>query len=86
MARRCQVSTVRSSGVFDNISIIGALTLSVKSFLLCSGGKFDEQGFRELFAEPAKYPGSSATRRIDHNITDIQGVLDLPNLRSDFLW
>ncbi|KAE9403971.1 hypothetical protein BT96DRAFT_989702 [Gymnopus androsaceus JB14] len=34
-----------------------------------------EQGFRELFAEPAKYPGSSATRRIDHNITDIQAAI-----------
>lgn len=51
---------------------------SVKSYLLCSQGKFNEEGFRDLFAEPAKYPGSSATRRIDHNITDIQGLLYLP--------
>ncbi|KAK7464733.1 hypothetical protein VKT23_005939 [Stygiomarasmius scandens] len=49
--------------------------VSVKSFLLCSRGKFNEEGFRELFAEPAKYPGSSATRRIDHNITDIQAAI-----------
>ncbi|KAF5362841.1 hypothetical protein D9758_007079 [Tetrapyrgos nigripes] len=49
--------------------------VSVKSFLLCSQGKFNEEGFRELFAEPAKYPGSSATRRIDHNITDIQAAI-----------
>ncbi|THU93685.1 hypothetical protein K435DRAFT_799522 [Dendrothele bispora CBS 962.96] len=48
---------------------------SAKSFLLCSRGKFDEEGFRELFAEPAKYPGSSATRRIDHNITDIHAAI-----------
>ncbi|KIY50075.1 hypothetical protein FISHEDRAFT_72121 [Fistulina hepatica ATCC 64428] len=47
----------------------------VKSFLLCSQGRFDEEGFRKLFSEPAKYPGSSATRRIDHNITDIQAAI-----------
>lgn len=29
--------------------------------------------------------GSSATRRIDHNITDIQGVSGLQNLHSDCL-
>ncbi|ESK93976.1 protein isoform a [Moniliophthora roreri MCA 2997] len=49
--------------------------VSVKTFLLCSKGEFNENRFRELFAEPGKYPGSSATRRIDHNITDAQAAI-----------
>uniref|UniRef100_A0A0W0EUW7 Putative 5-oxoprolinase n=1 Tax=Moniliophthora roreri TaxID=221103 RepID=A0A0W0EUW7_MONRR len=36
---------------------------------------YAQEGFRELFAEPGKYPGSSATRRIDHNITDAQAAI-----------
>ncbi|KAL0579297.1 hypothetical protein V5O48_002695 [Marasmius crinis-equi] len=58
--------------------------VSVKSFLLCSQGQFNEEGFRELFAEPAKYPGSSATRRIDHNITDAQAAISA-NVRGAML-
>jgi 5-oxoprolinase (ATP-hydrolysing) len=47
--------------------------VAVKSFRLVSQGVFEEQGVRDLFNEVAKYPGCSATRRIDHNLTDLQG-------------
>lgn len=49
--------------------------VSITTFKLVSGGVFDEAGVRELFAKPGTYPGSSATRRIDHNITDLQAAI-----------
>lgn len=49
--------------------------VSVKTFKLVSEGKFDEEGVRELFAQPAKYPGGSATRNIGHNITDLKAAV-----------
>jgi 5-oxoprolinase (ATP-hydrolysing) len=54
--------------------------VSIKSFRLVSQGKFEEQGVRDLFGEVAKYPGCSATRRIDHNITDLQGMFSCRRL------
>jgi len=47
--------------------------LQVTTFKLVSQGDFDEARVVELFNEAGKYPGTSATRRIDHNITDLQG-------------
>jgi N-methylhydantoinase B/oxoprolinase/acetone carboxylase alpha subunit len=49
--------------------------LAVESFRLVSAGKFEEEGVTKLFMEVANRPGCSATRRIDHNITDLQGEL-----------
>lgn len=49
--------------------------VSVKTFLVVSKGKFDEEGVRALFAEPAKYPGSSATRNVEHNLVDLQAAV-----------
>ncbi|TYJ54879.1 hypothetical protein B9479_004471 [Cryptococcus floricola] len=46
--------------------------LHVGTFKLVSQGKFDEEGVIELFNEVGKFPGNSATRRIDHNLTDLQ--------------
>jgi len=47
--------------------------LQVATFKLVSQGDFDESRVVELFNEAGKYPGTSATRRIDHNITDLHG-------------
>ncbi|WVR09658.1 hypothetical protein IAU60_006733 [Kwoniella sp. DSM 27419] len=47
----------------------------IESFKLVSQGEFNEAGVRELFADVAKRPGCSATRRIDHNITDLQAAI-----------
>jgi 5-oxoprolinase (ATP-hydrolysing) len=47
--------------------------LHVDTFKLVSGGIFNEDGVVKLFMEAGKYPGTSATRRIDHNLTDLQG-------------
>lgn len=49
--------------------------LHVTTFKLVSQGHFDEDKVIELFNEAGKYPGTSATRRIDHNLTDLQGML-----------
>lgn len=54
--------------------------LAVESFRLVSEGQFEEEAVKQLFMDVAKRPGCSATRRIDHNITDLQGQLIL--LRS----
>ncbi|OCF44566.1 hypothetical protein I317_01639 [Kwoniella heveanensis CBS 569] len=47
----------------------------IESFKLVSQGQFNEAGVRELFAKVAERPGCSATRRIDHNITDLQAAI-----------
>jgi 5-oxoprolinase (ATP-hydrolysing) len=47
--------------------------LAVEAFRLVSQGKFEEDDVTELFMDVGKRPGCSATRRIDHNITDLQG-------------
>jgi N-methylhydantoinase B/oxoprolinase/acetone carboxylase alpha subunit len=49
--------------------------LAVESFRLVSQGQFEEEAVKQLFMDVAKRPGCSATRRIDHNITDLQGKL-----------
>lgn len=48
--------------------------MQVPTFKLVSEGVFEEEKVIELFMEAGKYPGTSATRRIDHNITDLQGA------------
>ena len=47
--------------------------VAIESFRLVSQGQFEEEGVKKLFFDVGKQPGSSATRRIDHNITDLQG-------------
>ncbi|WRT69927.1 uncharacterized protein IL334_006918 [Kwoniella shivajii] len=47
----------------------------IDTFKLVSQGQFNEAGVRELFAKVAERPGCSATRRIDHNITDLQAAI-----------
>jgi 5-oxoprolinase (ATP-hydrolysing) len=47
----------------------------VKSLKIVSNGIFDEEAVIKLFQEPAKYPGSSASRRIDDNISDIKAQI-----------
>ncbi len=49
--------------------------LAVKSFKIVSEGVFREDDIKKLFAEAGNHPGCSATRRIDHNITDIQAAI-----------
>ena len=51
--------------------------LAVESFRLVSEGRFEEEAVKQLFMDVAKRPGCSATRRIDHNITDLQGKVIL---------
>lgn len=62
--------------------------VAIDSFRLVSEGRFEEEGVKKLFFDVAKRPGSSATRRIDHNITDLQGEfyrLMRPVLGADHL-
>ncbi|KAK8853496.1 hypothetical protein IAR55_004203 [Kwoniella newhampshirensis] len=47
----------------------------IETFKLVSQGEFNEKGVRELFEKVAERPGCSATRRIDHNITDLQAAI-----------
>ncbi|KAK4687972.1 5-oxoprolinase (ATP-hydrolyzing), partial [Tremellales sp. Uapishka_1] len=49
--------------------------VAVKTFKLVSQGVFHEEGVKELFDAAGRYPGCSATRRIDHNITDLQAAI-----------
>lgn len=49
--------------------------VSVKSFRLVKGGRFDEEGIRKIFDEPAQYPGSSKTRNIDYNLSDLKAQI-----------
>lgn len=49
--------------------------VSVKSFRLVEGGRFDDNGIRDIFEEPAKYPGSSKTRSIEHNLSDLKAQI-----------
>nr|XP_031858199.1 uncharacterized protein CI109_006441 [Kwoniella shandongensis]KAA5525271.1 hypothetical protein CI109_006441 [Kwoniella shandongensis] len=46
--------------------------IAVKTFKLVSAGKFDEEGIVSMLEDVGKRPGCSASRRIDHNITDLQ--------------
>ena len=46
----------------------------IETFKLVSQGQFNEEGVKDLFYKVAERPGCSATRRIDHNITDLQGM------------
>ena len=46
--------------------------VSIKSFKVVKEGAFDEDGIRELFEIPAKFTGSSATRNIENNISDLK--------------
>jgi 5-oxoprolinase (ATP-hydrolysing) len=48
--------------------------VAIESFQLVSQGQFEEEGVRKLFMEVGNRPGCSATRRIDHNLTDLQGL------------
>ncbi|WWC72324.1 uncharacterized protein I206_106286 [Kwoniella pini CBS 10737] len=47
----------------------------IDTFKLVSQGEFNEKGVIELFEKVAERPGCSATRRIDHNITDLQAAI-----------
>nr|XP_019001254.1 uncharacterized protein I203_05959 [Kwoniella mangroviensis CBS 8507]OCF64715.1 hypothetical protein I203_05959 [Kwoniella mangroviensis CBS 8507] len=47
----------------------------IDTFKLVSQGTFNEEGIRDLFGKVAERPGCSATRRIDHNITDLQAAI-----------
>jgi len=49
--------------------------VSIKSFKLVSDGKFDEEGIKKLFEEPAKFPGSSATRNLHNNLSDLKAQI-----------
>ncbi|ODV82616.1 hypothetical protein CANARDRAFT_204894 [[Candida] arabinofermentans NRRL YB-2248] len=49
--------------------------VSILSFKLVSNGEFDEAGIRKLFDEPAKYPGGSATRSIQNNLSDLRAQI-----------
>ncbi|BEJ08308.1 hypothetical protein CcaverHIS641_0503930 [Cutaneotrichosporon cavernicola] len=42
-----------------------------KSFKLVKAGKFDEEGLTEALNAPGKYPGSSPTRTLGDNISDL---------------
>ncbi|VEU21585.1 DEKNAAC102522 [Brettanomyces naardenensis] len=46
--------------------------VSIKSFKLVSEGKFDEEGIVKLFMDAGKYPGCSATRKINDNLNDLR--------------
>lgn len=49
--------------------------VSIKTFKLVSRGHFDEEGVTELFNKVGEYPGCSATRRLDHNISDLKAAI-----------
>ena len=44
----------------------------VKTFKIVSGGKFEEEQVIKMFKAVGDMPGCSASRRIDHNLTDLQ--------------
>ncbi|GAD94465.1 hypothetical protein AOR_1_1676174 [Paecilomyces variotii No. 5] len=49
--------------------------MAVKSMKIVSGGTFLEDEIRDLFNEVSEYPGCSATRRLDDNISDIKAKI-----------
>ncbi|KAL7420641.1 hypothetical protein Q5752_004592 [Cryptotrichosporon argae] len=49
--------------------------VNVKAFKLVSEGRFEEEAVAELFRKAGDYPGSSMTRRLDHNMTDLQAAI-----------
>ncbi|KAH3661507.1 hypothetical protein OGAPHI_006354 [Ogataea philodendri] len=46
--------------------------VSIKSFKLVSGGEFDEKGIVDLFNKAGEFPGCSATRKINDNLSDLR--------------
>lgn len=49
--------------------------MAVKSMKIVSGGVFLEDEVRDLFNRVAEYPGCSATRRLNDNISDIKAKI-----------
>lgn len=46
--------------------------MNVKSFKLVSEGVFQEEGVTQLLKSPGKYPGSSGTRNLHDNLSDLR--------------
>lgn len=66
--------------------------ISIESMKIVSGGEFLESDVREAFAAAGKFPGCSATRRIEDNLSDLRaqvasnqrGILLLGKLCDEF--
>eukprot|EP00730_Choanoeca_flexa_P007915 TRINITY_DN12412_c0_g2_i1.p1 TRINITY_DN12412_c0_g2~~TRINITY_DN12412_c0_g2_i1.p1 ORF type:complete len:1293 (+),score=305.35 TRINITY_DN12412_c0_g2_i1:21-3899(+) len=48
---------------------------AIKSFKLVRDGEFQEAGITELLNEPAKHPGSSGTRNLSDNLSDLKAQI-----------
>lgn len=46
--------------------------MNVKSVKLVSNGVFQEEGVTELLRAPGKFPGSSGTRNLHDNLSDLR--------------
>ena len=78
MASRGHHSDIGGSGVTSMNPISRYLWeegMNVKSFKIVGDGVFDEEGVVRLFEEAGEYPGCSASRRIDHNLTDLRAAV-----------
>ena len=78
MASRGHHSDIGGTGVTSMNPIARYLWeegLAVESFKLVSGGKFEEEAVTKLFNDVADRPGCSASRRIDHNLTDLRAAV-----------
>eukprot|EP00045_Choanoeca_perplexa_P014632 m.173740 g.173740 ORF g.173740 m.173740 type:complete len:1257 (+) comp16743_c0_seq1:48-3818(+) len=48
---------------------------AIKTFKLVRDGEFQEAGITALLQEPAKYPGSSGTRNLSDNLSDLKAQI-----------
>lgn len=46
--------------------------MNVKSFKLVKNGVFQEEGITELLMAPGNFPGSSGTRNLHDNLSDLR--------------
>lgn len=67
------IGSISAGSMPSNSKTIYQEGTAIVTFKLCSKGNFEEEGVtRLLVEEPAKYPGSSGTRALSDNISDLK--------------
>lgn len=78
MASRGHHSDIGGSGVTSMNPVAKLLWeegMVVKTLKMVRAGVFDEEAVTKLFMEAGEHPGCSATRRLDHNLTDLRAAV-----------
>lgn len=74
------IGSISAGSMPPNSKTIYEEGAAIVSHKLCSHGTFDEEGItRILLEEPAKYPGSSGTRALSDNLSDLKAQVSANN-------